>query len=151
MRESTISARYSRVYTQLEELLNQTNNTISRMATVATLLHHKMKGFSWTGFYLLNDNKLTVGPYQGPLACQVLDKDKGVCWACINSDRSIIVPDVGAFPGHIACDPRTRSEIVVPIRNENGSIIGVLDIDSREPDHFKDEDLKNLEGIVKLI
>jgi L-methionine (R)-S-oxide reductase len=151
MRESTITARYDRVYIQLEELLNQTNNTITRMATIAALLHHKMQGFSWTGFYLLKDDKLTVGPYQGPLACQVLEKDKGVCWACINSNRSIIVPDVDAFPGHIACDSRTRSEIVVPIRNENGNIIGVLDIDSREPDHFKDEDLKSLERIVRLI
>jgi len=110
-----------------------------------------MEGFFWTGFYLLGEGKLCVGPYQGPLACQELEKNKGVCWAGINEKRSIIVPEVDKYPGHIACDSRSRSEIVVPIRDVDGMIIGVLDVDSLQPDFFDEEDAEGLEKIVELI
>lgn len=121
------------------------------MASIASVLHHKMDGYFWTGFYLLTDEKLCVGPYQGPLACQELEKNQGVCWAGINENRSIVVPDVDKFPGHIACDSRSRSEIVVPVRDRKGSITGVLDVDSRQKDHFDEEDVFALEKIVGLI
>jgi GAF domain-containing protein len=124
---------------------------ISRMATVAAVLHHKMDRFFWTGFYLLNDGKLLVGPYQGPVACQVLAKDTGVCWSGINKEKTIIVPDVEQFPGHIACDSRSRSEIVVPVRNKHGQIIAVLDVDSKHLDQFDKTDAAGLERIVGLI
>jgi GAF domain-containing protein len=143
--------RYDRIYDQLEELLLKTADPVSRMATTASLLHHKMDGFFWTGFYLLRDGRLLVGPYQGPLACQELEKDKGVCWAGINGNLTVIVPDVHKFPGHIACDSRSRSEIVVPLRNAENSVVGVLDVDSREPGHFDETDAGGLEKISGLL
>jgi len=143
--------RYERIYDQLSGLLNATDSAISRMATVAAVLHHKMDGFFWTGFYLLRDGKLIVGPYQGPVACQVLDKDTGVCWTGINEQKTIIVPDVKKFPEHIACDARSRSEIVIPVRDRHGQIIAVLDVDSRHLDQFDETDAAELEKIVNLI
>lgn len=144
--------RYSRIYKQLQGLLNATENVNARMSTVAAVLHHKMDTFFWTGFYCLAENgELTVRTYQGPVACQVLAKDTGVCWAGINQQQTIVVPDVHDFPGHIACDSRSSSEIVVPVRNRNGEIFGVLDVDSRELNSFDDTDATWLEKIVALI
>ncbi|KPK85163.1 MAG: histidine kinase [Bacteroides sp. SM23_62_1] len=143
--------RYNRIYLQLKELLKSSPNEIARMATLVAVLHHKMDGFFWTGFYLLHDGDLMVGPYQGPLACQLLEKEKGVCWAAINSQKTISVPDVTKFQGHIACDSRSRSEIAVPLKNEKGKIVGVLDIDSKIPGHFDETDVINLEKIGELI
>lgn len=143
--------RYNRIYKQLLDLVAKTDNKIARMATIAAILYHKMDDFSWTGFYLLQDNELIVGPYQGPLACQILEKDHGVCWTSINKQKNIIVPDVRKFPGHIACDPRSRSEIVIPVRNNKKEIIGVLDIDSKRPDNFNETDEFQLERITHLV
>jgi L-methionine (R)-S-oxide reductase len=143
--------RYERIHQQLKELLTATDNKISRMATIAAVLHHKMDGFFWTGFYLLSDGNLFVGPYQGPVACQVLAKDTGVCWTGINQGKTIIVPDVEQFPGHIACDSRSRSEIVVPVRNKDGLIIAVLDVDSKHLEQFDETDAAGLEKIIGLI
>lgn len=143
--------RYERIFQQLRELLKATDNRVARMATVTALLHHKMDGFFWTGFYLLGDGELVVGPYQGPLACQILPRDTGVCWAGLNEQQTIIVPDVEKFPGHIACDPRSRSEIVIPLKNRDGEVIGVLDVDSRQVDHFDETDAGELEKILGLI
>ena len=86
------------------------------MATINAILYHKMDGFFWVGFYLLWNDRLLVGPYQGPLACLELPRDKGVCWAAINSGNSVVVHDVHEFPGHIACDSRSKSEIVIPVQ-----------------------------------
>jgi GAF domain-containing protein len=143
--------RYGRIYKQLQALLTATPDLISRMATVAAVLHHKMDGFFWTGFYLLNGGRLTVGPYQGPVACQELEKDRGVCWSGINQGKTLIVPDVEKFPGHIACDSRSRSEIVIPVRDRNGNIIAVLDVDSKDPAWFDEVDAEGLERIVSLL
>ena len=143
--------RYERIYQQLKELLTATDNKISRMATIVAVLHHKMDGFFWTGFYLLSDGNLFVGPYQGPVACQVLAKDTGVCWTGVNQGKTIIVPDVEQFPGHIACDSRSRSEIVVPVWDKDAQIIAVLDIDSKLLDQFDETDAAGLEKIVGLI
>jgi len=101
-----LEKRYDRIYQQLLSHLPKTKNQTARMATVAALLHHKMPHFFWTGFYLLIDKELIAGPYQGPLACLVLEKEKGVCWAGIKDGRTIIVPNVHEFPGHIPCDSR---------------------------------------------
>ena len=151
MDPSKKAKRYERIYKQLEELLKKPGDRISRMASVAAVLHHKMDGFFWTGFYLLSEGKLQVGPYQGPLACQELEKDKGVCWAGIREKRSIFVHDVEKFPGHIACDPRSRSEIVIPLMDRENNIIGVLDVDSKLLYNFDEEDIQGLERIVSLI
>ena len=143
--------KYARIHVQLGGLLGQCSHPLARMATINAILYHKMDSFSWVGFYLLHDGQLVVGPYQGPLACQVLEKNKGVCWAGIRGSKTIIVPDVHAFPGHIACDSRTRSEIVIPLQNRTGEITGVLDIDSRLASNFDDVDGKELEKICNLI
>ena len=145
------AGRYQRIYDQLKGLLTATHDHTSRMATIAAVLHHKMDGYFWTGFYLLRDGELRVGPYQGPVACQVLEKDTGVCWAGINKSESIIVPDVEKFPGHIACDSRSRSEIVIPVRAKDGEIIGVLDVDSKNLEQFDEIDREGLEKILTLL
>jgi len=146
------SGRYDRVYKQLLQLLEPHNNPISSMATIAAVLHHKFDYYFWTGFYLLDENgELKVGPYQGPVACIKLKKDTGVCWAGINQKETIIVADVHQFPGHIACDSRSNSEIVVPIKNKSGVTIGVLDIDSKDLNSFDEVDKEGLERILTLI
>jgi L-methionine (R)-S-oxide reductase len=142
--------RYNRIFNQLEGLLKKCDFPISRMATVVAVLHHKM-GFFWTGFYLLDNGRLLVGPYQGALACQELEKNKGVCWTGINQATIIVVPDVNQFPGHIACDSRSKSEITVPLKNKDGKIYGVLDIDSKEYGTFDEVDAEMLEKIAQLL
>jgi len=151
MSESSKSGRYSRVYEQVEKLVQATANPVSRMATISALLHHKMKGYFWTGFYLLDNGELVVGPYQGPVACLKLKKDTGVCWAGINTGASVVVPDVEEFPGHIACSSLSKSEIVVPVRNKQNQVVAVLDVDSRNLNHFDETDRIHLEKLVQLI
>lgn len=143
--------RYDRIYNQLDELLRPHDNQIAAMATIVSVLHHKFDYFFWTGFYLLNDGGLIVGPYQGSVACIKLKKDTGVCWAGINSKETVIVPDVHQFPGHIACDSRSNSEIVVPLKDKKGIIIGVLDVDSAALNSFDEADKEGLERIIGLI
>jgi len=151
MEKSKKEGRYHRLYTQLEALMHKCENPTSRMATISAVLHHKMEYFFWTGFYMLNDGKLQVGPYQGPVACQELEKNKGVCWAGINEGKTIVVEDVHHFPGHIACDSRSNSEVVVPLKTTDGTIIGVLDVDSKDLASFDDVDARELEKIVSLV
>ena len=143
--------RYERIYNQLIPLLKKSDDTQARMATITAVLHHKMEYFFWTGYYLLKNGELIVNSYQGPVACQVLEKNKGVCWAGINRQETIIVQDVHEFPGHIACDSRSSSEIVVPLRNREGEIIGVLDVDSRDKGSFDETDAVWLSKILELI
>ena len=144
-------ARYKRIYKQLDELFKTSERPLSRMASICAVLHHKMKDFFWTGFYLLEDGELSVGPYQGPLACMELQKGKGVCWAGVERAEPVVVPDVEKFPGHIACDSRSKSEIVVPVFDDKGMTIGVLDIDSSQLNSFDETDANYLSKIVGLI
>jgi L-methionine (R)-S-oxide reductase len=143
--------RYERIFNQLEILLQKSNDKHARMATVVAVLHHKMDYFFWTGFYILSNGELIVRSYQGPVACQVLEKNKGVCWAAINRGETVVVEDVHQFPGHIACDSRSNSEIVVPLCNAEGEIIGVLDVDSKEKASFDEVDAHWLEKIIAMI
>jgi len=143
--------RYRRIRRQLEGLFSKTEDPDARMATLCALLYHKMDDFFWCGFYRLKEGELTVGPYQGSLACLVLEKHTGVCWAAIDRKTTVVVPDVHRFPGHIACDPRSRSEIVIPLKSRNGEIVGVLDVDGDKPSAFDDVDGEELEKIVGLI
>ena len=151
MEEIKKEGRYSRIYQQLSELVKKSRNSQARMATIIAVLHHKMDYFFWTGFYLIDNGEMTVNMYQGPVACQVLEKNKGVCWAAFNKKETVIVEDVHAFPGHIACDSRSNSEIVVPYKNQIGEIIGVLDIDSKEKASFSETDARWLEKIIALV
>lgn len=127
------------------------DNPIAAMATIAAVLHNKFDHFFWTGFYLLQDEELIVGPYQGSVACIKLKKNTGVCWAGIKNKETVLVPDVHQFPGHIACDSRSQSEIVLPVRNKKGEIIGVMDVDSKELNSFDEADREGLEKIITLI
>lgn len=151
MEDKKKEGRYNRIYKQLGDLVQKSNNAQARMATIIAVLHHKMDYFFWTGYYLIEDGEMTVNSYQGPVACQILEKDKGVCWAAFNNKETIIVEDVCAFPDHIACDARSKSEIVVPLKNKNSEIIGVLDIDSAEKAAFTEVDAHWLEKILALI
>jgi GAF domain-containing protein len=121
------------------------------MASAAALLHHKHAHFFWTGFYRLVDGDLVVGPYQGALACQVLQRHTGVCWAAADRDEVIVVPDVHQFPGHIACDARSASEVVAPVHDREGRVVAVLDVDSEALDAFGPADATGLARIAALI
>jgi GAF domain-containing protein len=143
--------RYQRIAEQLEELLAKTDDRAAHCATAAALLHHKIPGVSWTGFYFLKGGELVVDAYQGPVACLVLEPHVGVCWAAIDMGTTQIVRDVHAFPGHIPCDERSRSELVVPIHDAGERPIGVLDIDSHKQAHFDEIDAAGYEVVVRLL
>lgn len=151
MDNSKKAGRYQRIYSQLEELLKKTDDPIARMASICAVLHHKMDHFFWTGFYLLREERLTVGPYQGPVACQELEKNKGVCWAAVRNAEAVLVPDVHEFPGHIACDSRSASEICLPVFDAAGEIRAVFDVDSDRKDAFGEVDSLHLQKILALL
>ncbi len=151
MEDKKKEGRYSRIYSQLEALLPKTEDPLARMASICAVLHHKMDHFFWTGFYLYKSDKLVVGPYQGPVACQELEKDKGVCWAALNNRAPEVVRDVHAFPGHISCDSRSKSEITLPVFNQKQEIVAIFDVDSDCLDSFGEVDRIALTGILKLI
>lgn len=144
-------ARYGRIRTQLEEILAKCGDEEARMASVVALLHHKMDHFFWTGFYGLKEGRLIVKLYQGPIACMELKRDTGVCWAAIHRGEPVVVPDVAAFPGHIACDSRSKSEICVPFRDRTGAVTAVLDIDSDRLGTFDAVDAEALRELLGLI
>lgn len=144
-------SRYQRIRDQLAGLLGKSQDPVARMATVAALLYHKFDHFFFCGFYRLLDGDLVVGPYQGPLACQVLARGRGVCWEAVQRGETVNVPDVRLFPGHIACDARSLSEIVVPVRDKSGAIVAVLDVDSDNTDQFDEVDARQLEMIADLL
>jgi GAF domain-containing protein len=149
--KAKLQNRYNRIFKEFQDQALKTENPTARMSTLASLLHHKMPHFSWTGFYILDKGELTVGPYQGLLACLILEKNRGVCWAGVLEKKTIIVPDVEKFPGHIPCDEATRSEIVVPLFDENGEVWAVLDVDSRKKDAFSEVDKDGLERLAQMI
>jgi L-methionine (R)-S-oxide reductase len=145
------AARYGRIAAQLRELIEgRSPSLVAAMATVCAVLHAKMPHHSWTGFYLVvSDDELHIGPYQGPVACQIL-KGRGVCLHAVRTQAAVVVPDVHAFLGHIPCDSRSRSEMVVPIMKD-GRVVAVLDVDSKELAQFSDADVAPLERIVALL
>ena len=143
-----------RAYATLHALAASTlagvDDEIAMMATIASLVHHGL-GFLWTGFYrVAGPSMLRVGPYQGTVGCLDIEFGRGVCGAAARERRTIIVPEVSRFPGHIACDPRSRSEIVVPVIAANGALIAVFDIDSDRPARFDEEDQRGLERLLTL-
>ena len=142
--------RYPRVMEEIRSLLEGEADGVAAMAEVACLLQERM-GFFWTGFYRVSGEELVLGPFQGPVACLRIGYGKGVCGSAWAQGRTLVVPDVEAFPGHIACSAESRSEIVVPVFGADGAVSAVLDIDSREPAAFDRADRHWLEEIVKLI
>lgn len=145
----TKAERYALLTRQIETVVAGETDMIARMANVASMIHHTF-GFWWTGFYRTVGNELVLGPFQGPLACTRIAFGRGVCGTAWRDEQTIVVPDVEQFEGHIACSSASRSEIVVPLR-QNGVIIGVLDIDSCELATFDATDREWLERIVECI
>ena len=144
------TGRYERIASQLQELLTKTTNPIARMATISAVLFHKFDYYFWCGFYFVDHDKLIVGPYQGPVACQIL-QGSGVCVSSALQRQTVIVPNVYQFPGHIACDSRSKSEIVVPVFDTNGNILAVLDVDSTTLESFDETDRQYLEKIAAMV
>ena len=141
--------RYKSLLSQVKSLCEGEEDIIAKMANVSALLHYEF-GFWWTGFYRVVGNELLLGPFLGPIACVHIAYGRGVCGTAWKDRRTMVVPDVEEFPGHIACSSESRSEIVVPVF-KNDEIIAVLDIDSRELATFDDIDAQYLEEIVKNI
>ena len=141
--------QYEMLLPQAEALVAGETDVIARMANIAALLHREMD-FWWTGFYRVIDGELVLGPFQGPIACTRIARGRGVCGTSWKENRSVVVPDVEQFPGHIACSSESRSEIVVPVR-DGDAIAAVLDIDSRFLATFDDTDRHYLERIADLI
>jgi L-methionine (R)-S-oxide reductase len=135
---------------QMRELLREERDQIAALANVAAALRQAF-GWHWIGFYRVMGAELVLGPFQGPIACTRIGFGKGVCGAAWQEERTIIVPDVAQFPGHIACSAETRSEIVVPIRDSDGRIAAVLDIDSVKDADFSIVDGHALEQLCELL
>ncbi|HUZ14271.1 MAG TPA: GAF domain-containing protein [Caulobacteraceae bacterium] len=143
--------RYAALAEEIAAVLEDEPNRIARMASVAAMLAAAFETFLWTGFYLVDPDRpgeLVVGPYQGALGCLRIALGAGVCGAAAAQRRTLVVPDVDAFPGHIACDSRARSEIVVPVLDGAGALVGVLDVDSADAAAFDGVDAAGLERIV---
>ena len=134
----------------LEGLTQDVPHKIANLANASALLWQELPNLNWAGFYLLEGDTLILGPFQGKPACIEIPVGKGVCGTAVKENRTLVVPDVHQFPGHIACDCASNSEIVVPIY-KNGEIIGVLDIDSPLFDRFSEEDRVGLEAFVKAL
>ena len=151
----TKAQAYVRVGKEIAAIVSGEPNHTARYATASCLLAHNFAPrFFWTGFYVVDPEKrseLVVGPYQGTLGCLRIPFGRGVCGAAAASQQTQLVPDVEAFPGHIACDSRTRSEIVVPVFDAQGRLAAVLDVDSDQPDAFDADDQAGLEAICKLL
>lgn len=156
MAETTLDLRhlpkreaYHELATYIEAVLAGVDDTIAEMATISALVHHAF-GFLWTGFYRVvqTNTLLRVGPYQGTLGCLDIAFGHGVCGTAAAELRTVIVDDVESFPGHIACDGRSRSEIVLPVMDARGDLIAVFDVDSEQPATFDDADRHGLESIL---
>jgi GAF domain-containing protein len=143
---------YAELSKTIAALTEGETDTVALMATVACEVHHSDDRFDWTGFYRVTAPRLLkIGPYQGGHGCLVIPFDRGVCGAAARTGEIQLVPDVDAFPGHIACSSSTRSEIVLPVRNAAGELIGVFDIDSDQPDAFTEEDSRQLDAILTSV
>ena len=141
--------QYETLIPQIKGLLEGEKDLIANLANTVAALKEQF-GWLWTGFYIVKDSELVLGPFQGPVACTRIKKGKGVCGTSWAQEKTLIVPDVEKFPGHIACSSLSRSEIVVPvIRNEQ--VAAVLDVDSEHLDHFDDTDQFYLEQIIQLL
>jgi L-methionine (R)-S-oxide reductase len=141
---------YADLASQLEGLLAGETDMIANTANMAAVIYHGLPDLNWAGFYLMRDGELVLGPFQGKPACIRIPVGKGVCGAAAQTLTSQVVPDVHAFPGHIACDAASRSELVVPLL-AGGRVLGVLDLDSPHPNRFDDQDREGCEKLVSIL
>lgn len=142
--------KYEELLNEVKAVIQNEDDSTACMANAAALIHERF-GFWWTGFYRVIGEELVLGPFQGPVACTRIRKGRGVCGTSWNEARTVIVPNVHEFPGHIACSSLSNSEIVVPVFDECGNVTGVLDIDSRDFGTFDETDAEWLEEICRLI
>lgn len=142
--------KYAELLPQIKSVVEDEPDQIARMANVASMLHETF-GWWWTGFYRVINDELVLGPFQGPLACTRIRRGRGVCGTAWDKDETQVVPDVDKFPGHIACSSVSRSEIVVPVHDEAGKVVAVLDIDSAELATFDNTDKEWLERITRIL
>lgn len=147
MAEGSKTDQYHSLLPQIRALTEGERDRVANLANVVAALKQQF-GWLWVGFYLVKDGELVVGPFQGPVACTRISKGRGVCGTSWQERRTLIVPDVEAFPGHIACSSLSRSEIVVPVFH-HGEVVGVLDADSAELNDFDEEDRRWLEELVE--
>jgi GAF domain-containing protein len=143
--------QYAQLLTQTHGLLHGERDRVANAANLSALVYHALPALNWVGFYFFDGTELVVGPFQGLPACVRIPLDKGVCGAAASTRETQRVPDVHAFPGHIACDSASRSELVVPLVAADGSLIGVFDLDSPEPDRFDEDDQRGLEAIARAL
>ena len=141
---------YGLMVQQAEALLREDGWYVAAMSNLSALVMENMEELNWAGFYLRRGNGLTVGPFQGKPACIHIPMGKGVCGTAAERNETVVVPDVHAFPGHIACDGASRSEIVIPL-HADGKVAGVLDLDSPVMDRFSQQDREGLEALVKCV
>lgn len=141
--------RYKELSSQLKALFIGERDEVANAANMAAVIATAFR-FHWVGFYFVKGDELVLGPFQGPIACTRIARGKGVCGTAWKTATTIVVPDVDKFPGHIACSALSKSEIVIPLKNKTGEIVGVLDIDSSEPNDFSAIDQHHLESWVKL-
>lgn len=141
---------YQTLNAQLRALIGGVPHRVANLANAAALLYHTLDGLNWAGFYLLNEDVLVLGPFQGKPACIEIPVGRGVCGTAVAEGKTQLVRDVHQFPGHIACDSASNSEIVVPICVE-GRIVGVLDLDSPYVGHFTEEDQAGLEEFARIL
>lgn len=143
---------YVEIGRDLGALLEDETDVIAKMASVAAVLYDRMDDVSFCGFYRVTEpDELVIGPYQGPVGCLRIAFGRGVCGAAAKETRSVLVPDVHAFPGHIACDASSRSELVVPVISGDGTLLAVLDLDSRSPARFDEHDQTELEALLRQV
>jgi L-methionine (R)-S-oxide reductase len=141
--------QYQSLIPQIKALIGRETDLVANLANISAALKEQFK-WLWVGFYMVKGDQLVLGPFQGPVACTRIAKGKGVCGAAWEQGKTLIVPDVEAFPGHIACSSSSRSEIVIPIYHHD-QVIGVLDVDSEDLDQFDQTDAQYLEQIIKLL
>jgi GAF domain-containing protein len=135
----------------LDNLLSSDEHAITTLSNAAAFIFNVLEDINWAGFYLYDGKKLILGPFGGKPACTTIAIGSGVCGTAAKEKRTVVVPDVEAFPGHIACDGDSRSEIVIPLIDKDGNLLGVLDIDSPNLNRFSEEDGKGLERLVMAI
>jgi GAF domain-containing protein len=150
IKSSSLDEQYLLLIKQIKNLLNKSDNILSNLSNFTAALKQTFDKISWVGFYLFDGHKLFLGPFQGKVACTEIILGKGVCGTAAQNRETIIVPDVNKFPGHIACDVDSKSEIVVPIIKDE-KLYGVLDLDSTEYDSFNGTDKKYLEEIINFL
>jgi GAF domain-containing protein len=141
--------QYAQLLQQAHGLLHGERDRIANAANLSALVYHALPSLNWVGFYFFDGTELVVGPFQGLPACVRIPLDKGVCGAAASTRETQRVPDVHAFPGHIACDSASRSELVVPLVAADSALVGVFDLDSPEPDRFDEDDQRGLEAIAR--